>query len=41
VEVAKETTSGTCKFHSSNEFLKITELYGSMKKLQTMGEQVS
>ncbi|WP_243357017.1 DUF1177 domain-containing protein [Bacillus litorisediminis] len=41
VEVAKEVTSGTCKFYSEDEFTKITELYGSMKVLQTMGQKAA
>lgn len=38
VEVAKEFTNGTCKFYDKNEFERITKLYGSMKILQTGGE---
>jgi hypothetical protein len=41
VEVAKETTNGTCQLYSKDEFNRITELYGSMKMLQTMGEKTS
>ncbi|MEI2405866.1 DUF1177 domain-containing protein [Niallia taxi] len=41
VETAKEATNGTCQFYSDAEFSQITELYGSMKKLQTMGEKAS
>lgn len=41
VETAKEATNGTCQFYSDAEFNQITELYGSMKKLQTMGEKAS
>ncbi|WP_062234469.1 DUF1177 domain-containing protein [Fictibacillus sp. FJAT-27399] len=41
IEVAKETTNGTCQFYSKNEFDQITQLYGSMKMLQTMGEKAS
>jgi hypothetical protein len=41
VEVAKETTNGTCQLYSKDEFKRITELYGSMKMLQTMGEKTS
>lgn len=37
VEVAKEFTNGTCAFFDENEFGRITELYGSMKVLQTAG----
>lgn len=39
VEVAKETTNGTCSFYHKDEFNKITELYGSMRHLQTMGKE--
>lgn len=39
VEVAKEATNGTCKFYSKEEFKRITELYGSMKVLQTLGQK--
>lgn len=38
IEVAKETTSGTCQFYDKAEFSRITKLYGSMKVLQTGGE---
>ncbi|MFC4802175.1 DUF1177 domain-containing protein [Neobacillus sp. GCM10023253] len=41
VEVAKEATNGTCELYSKDEFAKITELYGSMKQLQTMGQKAS
>ncbi|MFB5674962.1 DUF1177 domain-containing protein [Paenibacillus terreus] len=37
VEVAKETTNGTCAFYDAAEFDRITSLYGSMKILQTSG----
>ncbi|MGW9526342.1 DUF1177 domain-containing protein [Paenibacillus terrae] len=37
IETAKEFTNGTCAFYDSQEFVKITELYGSMKILQTAG----
>ncbi|MGG2025876.1 DUF1177 domain-containing protein [Gottfriedia sp. S16(2024)] len=39
IEVAKEITNGTCKFFDETEFDKITKLYGSMKILQTMGNE--
>jgi Protein of unknown function (DUF1177) len=39
VEVAKETTNGTCQLFSKEEFSRITELYGSMKIFQTMGQK--
>jgi hypothetical protein len=38
VEVAKETTNGTCAFYDAAEFDRITSLYGSMKILQTSGK---
>ncbi|MBE0340617.1 DUF1177 domain-containing protein [Paenibacillus sp. 28ISP30-2] len=37
IETAKEFTNGTCTFYDPQEFVKITELYGSMKILQTAG----
>ncbi|MBP1964342.1 DUF1177 domain-containing protein [Paenibacillus aceris] len=37
IEVAKEMTNGTCEFYDKAEFARITELYGSMKILQTSG----
>jgi hypothetical protein len=40
IEVAKETTNGTCAFYSKAEFERITQLYGSMKVLQTPGSTV-
>lgn len=41
IETAKEFTNGTCSFYDSQEFAKITELYGSMKILQTAGSAQS
>ncbi|MCM2535056.1 DUF1177 domain-containing protein [Neobacillus pocheonensis] len=41
VEVAKETTNGTCQLYCEDEFTRIEELYGSMKMLQTMGQKAS
>jgi len=38
VEVAKEFTGGTTQFYDKDEFALITDLYGSMKILQTGGE---
>lgn len=38
IEVAKEYTRGTCKFYNKEEFARMRELYGSMKRLQTLGE---
>ncbi len=37
IETAKEFTNGTCIFYDPQEFARITELYGSMKILQTAG----
>lgn len=37
VETAKEVTQGICSFYNEAEFTRITELYGSMKVLQTLG----
>ncbi|MFK4299921.1 MULTISPECIES: DUF1177 domain-containing protein [unclassified Paenibacillus] len=37
IETAKEFTNGTCAFYNPQEFVKITELYGSMKIFQTAG----
>lgn len=39
VEVAKEATNGTCEFYSKPEFERIVKLYGSMKVLQTLGNE--
>lgn len=39
VEVAKEATNGTCELYSKDEFNRITELYGSMERFQTMGQK--
>ncbi|MCZ8515119.1 DUF1177 domain-containing protein [Paenibacillus filicis] len=41
VEVAKEFTNGTCRFYDQEEFERITRLYGSMKILQTGGENAA
>lgn len=41
VEVAKEATNGTCKFYCNDEFNRITDLYGSMKVLQTLGQKTA
>lgn len=38
IEVAKEFTNGTCQFYDQAEFARMTKLYGSMKILQTGGE---
>jgi hypothetical protein len=40
IEVAKEITNGTCEFYNKAEFERITQLYGSMKILQTRGSIV-
>ena len=37
IEVAKEFGRGSCRFHNKEEFHRITELYGSMRLLQTLG----
>ncbi|PGS51924.1 DUF1177 domain-containing protein [Bacillus sp. AFS041924] len=39
IEAAKEATNGSCQFYNQVEFEKITQLYGSMKILQTMGKK--
>lgn len=38
VEVAKEFTHGKCRFYDHDEFERLEHLYGSMKRLQTMGK---
>ncbi|MNC29948.1 hypothetical protein D3C75_782160 [compost metagenome] len=38
IETAKEFTQGLCSFYNPAEFKRITELYGSMKVLQTSGK---
>lgn len=38
IEVAKEFSQGQCSFYNQAEFTRITELYGSMKVLQTSGK---
>lgn len=38
IEVAKEYTRGKCEFYSKEEFARIKALYGSMKRLQTLGK---
>lgn len=39
VEAAKEFTAGKCSFYDKDEFEMIQKLYGSMKILQTRGNQ--
>lgn len=39
VEAAKEFTAGNCSFYDKDEFEMIQKLYGSMKVLQTRGNQ--
>jgi len=39
VEVAKEYTEGNCSFYDAEEFALIEKLYGSMKHIQTKGQQ--
>ncbi|MBI1869461.1 DUF1177 domain-containing protein [Candidatus Gottesmanbacteria bacterium] len=39
VEVAQAYTKGKLIFYNKEEFVKITQLYGSLKKLQTLGKK--
>lgn len=39
VEVAKEFGQGSCQLYDEEEFRRIIGLYGSMKKLQALGER--
>ena len=39
-EVAKEFGQGSCRFYDKEEFHRIVELYGSMKRLQTLGGDI-
>lgn len=39
VEAAKEFTAGKCSFYDKDEFEMVQKLYGSMKVLQTRGNQ--
>ncbi|OWR31515.1 hypothetical protein CDO73_07270 [Saccharibacillus sp. O23] len=39
VETAKEVTAGTCRFYDTSEFAALNRLYGSMERLQTLGEE--
>lgn len=39
-EVAKEFGQGSCRLYDEEEFRRIVELYGSMKRLQTLGGDV-
>ncbi|KKI91497.1 hypothetical protein WQ54_14635 [Bacillus sp. SA1-12] len=41
IEVAKEFTRGNIQFYDSAEFDRLVSLYGSMKKLQTLGSATS
>lgn len=34
VEVAKEFTRGTCKFHDEEEYGRLVQMYGSLAHLQ-------
>jgi hypothetical protein len=36
IEVAKETGSGSCRFHDADEFDRLVSLYGNMKQLQAV-----
>lgn len=38
IETAKEYTRGKCEFYHKEEFARIRALYGSMKRLQTLGK---
>ncbi len=38
VEVAKQYGKGNCKFYNEDEFDRLTELYGGMHHLQTLGK---
>lgn len=38
IEVAKEFGRGSCQLYHKEEFRRIVELYGSLKRLQTLGE---
>jgi hypothetical protein len=38
LEVAKALGEGTCRFYNGEEWAKIQTRYGSMKRLQTLGE---
>ena len=38
IEVAKGLGEGTCAFYDPSEFARIERLYGSMKRLQTLGK---
>ncbi|RHW42818.1 DUF1177 domain-containing protein [Neobacillus notoginsengisoli] len=39
IEVAKAFTKGECQFYDEAEFLRLQQLYGSMKVLQTLGNK--
>jgi hypothetical protein len=38
LEVAKAFGQGTCRFFDGEEWARIQARYGSMKRLQTLGE---
>jgi hypothetical protein len=38
LETAKDFTRGRASFHDESEFARLRSLYGSMKRLQTLGE---
>ena len=40
VEVAKVFGKGNCRFYDPDEFSRMLRLYGSMKHLQGMGENI-
>ena len=39
LEVAKAFGRGQCKFYDEDEYARLVKLYGSMKHLQTLGEE--
>lgn len=41
LEVAKSFTAGTCAFHDAKEFATMNARYGSMARLQTMGDSAA
>jgi hypothetical protein len=41
LEVAKAFGEGKCRFYDAEELQRLTQLYGSMKHLQTLGRDAS
>lgn len=39
IEVAKEYTQGNFEFYDKEEYERLVKLYGSMKHLQTLGDE--